>query len=214
MKINITFLCCSNHVLQISDGIETMGSVRLELFGYLVLAWVLVYLVIWKGLQNSGKVYLLAKNCWLRQCFDFIMCFQIAKKRYFQKEFFSRSFGYQPSLLMYCWASFASKHWHFLERLKDLNSCSHRIGKSWRQANAGLMVALRSFSHMELESEHSWHLDLTTNSTTTFIGILLLSAASTHSPHSSRQSLSSQFSDLWHMQKELKLEMLSKVVPV
>ena len=46
----------SNHVLQISPGIETMGGVRLELFGYLVLAWVLVYLVIWKGLQNSGKV--------------------------------------------------------------------------------------------------------------------------------------------------------------
>lgn len=46
----------NNHVLQISDGIETMGSVRLELFGYLVLAWVLVYLVIWKGLQNSGKI--------------------------------------------------------------------------------------------------------------------------------------------------------------
>ena len=38
-----------------------MGSVRLELFGYLVLAWVLVYLVIWKGLQNSGKVHKLAK---------------------------------------------------------------------------------------------------------------------------------------------------------
>ena len=33
-----------------------MGGVRLELLGYLVLAWVLVYLVIWKGLQNSGKV--------------------------------------------------------------------------------------------------------------------------------------------------------------
>ena len=46
----------SNHVLQISDGIESMGGVRLELLGYLVLAWVLVYLVIWKGLQNSGKV--------------------------------------------------------------------------------------------------------------------------------------------------------------
>jgi len=46
----------NNHVLQISDGIETMGGVRLELFGYLVLAWVLVYLVIWKGLQNSGKI--------------------------------------------------------------------------------------------------------------------------------------------------------------
>lgn len=51
-------LLFSNHVLQISDGIGTMGGVRLELFGYLVLAWVLVYLVIWKGLQNSGKVKL------------------------------------------------------------------------------------------------------------------------------------------------------------
>ena len=54
-KISFTALF-SNHVLQISDGIESMGGVRLELLGYLVLAWVLVYLVIWKGLQNSGKV--------------------------------------------------------------------------------------------------------------------------------------------------------------
>ena len=54
-KISLTVLF-SNHVLQISDGIESMGGVRLELLGYLVLAWVLVYLVIWKGLQNSGKV--------------------------------------------------------------------------------------------------------------------------------------------------------------
>ena len=54
--LKIAFFIFSNHVLQISDGIETMGGVRLELFGYLVLAWVLVYLVIWKGLQNSGKV--------------------------------------------------------------------------------------------------------------------------------------------------------------
>lgn len=46
----------SNKVLLISDGIGTMGGVRLELLGYLLLAWVMVYLVIWKGLQNSGKV--------------------------------------------------------------------------------------------------------------------------------------------------------------
>ena len=55
IKKSLTVLF-SNHVLQISDGIESMGGVRLELLGYLVLAWVLVYLVIWKGLQNSGKV--------------------------------------------------------------------------------------------------------------------------------------------------------------
>ena len=47
---------CSNHVLGISDGIDTVGDIRWELLGYLVVAWVGAYLVVWKGLHNSSKV--------------------------------------------------------------------------------------------------------------------------------------------------------------
>ena len=53
---NNFFFHFSNAVLGISSGIHEIGGVRMELFAYLVLAWVIVYLVIWKGLHNSGKV--------------------------------------------------------------------------------------------------------------------------------------------------------------
>ncbi|CAB4063404.1 SLC6A1 [Lepeophtheirus salmonis] len=46
----------NNHVLQISSGIDELGGIRWELMAYLALAWCLVYLVIWKGLHNSGKI--------------------------------------------------------------------------------------------------------------------------------------------------------------
>merc|ERR1711963_650798 len=46
----------NNAVLGISSGIHEIGGIQWELFGYLMLAWVMVYLVIWKGLHNSGKI--------------------------------------------------------------------------------------------------------------------------------------------------------------
>ena len=42
-----------------SSGIEEVGYVQWDLLGYLILAWTVVYCVIWKGLHNSGKVRLL-----------------------------------------------------------------------------------------------------------------------------------------------------------
>jgi len=45
-----------NHVLQMSSGIEDMGSVRLELLGCLALAWVVVFLCLCKGVKSSGRV--------------------------------------------------------------------------------------------------------------------------------------------------------------
>lgn len=48
----------SNYVLQISSGIDDVGSIRWELAGYLILAWLGAYLVVWKGLHGSGKVYI------------------------------------------------------------------------------------------------------------------------------------------------------------
>ena len=55
---SLYLLCdfCSNEVLHISGGIEEVGAVQADLFGFLVAAWVVVYCVIWKGLHNSGKV--------------------------------------------------------------------------------------------------------------------------------------------------------------
>ena len=46
-----------NRVLQMNAGIEHgLGSLNYELAGCLLLAWICVYLIIWKGLHSSGKV--------------------------------------------------------------------------------------------------------------------------------------------------------------
>ncbi|CAL1288664.1 unnamed protein product [Larinioides sclopetarius] len=43
-------------VLGITDGIHDMGGIRWELVGLLVLGWVVIYFIIWKGLHDSGKL--------------------------------------------------------------------------------------------------------------------------------------------------------------
>jgi len=44
-----------NEVLHASEGINEVGEVQSDLFCFLLLAWIIVYGVIWKGLHNSGK---------------------------------------------------------------------------------------------------------------------------------------------------------------
>jgi len=45
----------NNEVLHMSDSIEEVGDVQVDLFCFLMLAWILVYGVVWRGLHNSGK---------------------------------------------------------------------------------------------------------------------------------------------------------------
>ncbi|XP_033106887.1 sodium- and chloride-dependent glycine transporter 1-like isoform X2 [Anneissia japonica] len=45
-----------NEVLQLTEGIEDMGSMRWQLAACLFLAWVIVYACIFKGVKSSGKV--------------------------------------------------------------------------------------------------------------------------------------------------------------
>lgn len=67
-----------NKVLDISDGIDQMGPVKWDLVLCLLLAWIVVYLCICKGIRSSGKVMyvtatspyifmavLLVRNCML-----------------------------------------------------------------------------------------------------------------------------------------------------
>ena len=57
LQLPTYFSFFSNAVLKISSGIDDgIFNMRWELFAYLLLAWVVVYFVVWKGLHNSGKV--------------------------------------------------------------------------------------------------------------------------------------------------------------
>ena len=46
-------------VLQMTGGIEDMGSFSWELFGALVVAWVMVYFAIWKSVNQAAMRLLL-----------------------------------------------------------------------------------------------------------------------------------------------------------
>ena len=43
-------------MLGLSAGISDLTTVRWELAGYLLLAWVIVYCALWKGVKSIGKV--------------------------------------------------------------------------------------------------------------------------------------------------------------
>ncbi|XP_064314226.1 sodium- and chloride-dependent GABA transporter 2 isoform X6 [Phalacrocorax carbo] len=45
-------------VLKISDGIQHLGSLRWELALCLLLAWIICYFCIWKGVKSTGKVWM------------------------------------------------------------------------------------------------------------------------------------------------------------
>jgi hypothetical protein len=47
---------CRRRTLQISEGVEHVGSIRWELAGTLLLVWIMCYFCIWKGVKWTGKV--------------------------------------------------------------------------------------------------------------------------------------------------------------
>ena len=52
-----TKLTVSNRVLMANGGLEEgLGGIQWELVGCLGLGWIMVYLIVWKGLHQSGKV--------------------------------------------------------------------------------------------------------------------------------------------------------------
>lgn len=52
----LKFALNSNHVLRLSHGIEDTGTVSPKMAGCLLLAWIIVFLCLSKGVQSSGKV--------------------------------------------------------------------------------------------------------------------------------------------------------------
>lgn len=59
----VTFLSdvsVRHRVLRMSKGIEELGSINYELALCLLLAWVICYFCVWKGIKSTGKV----RACW------------------------------------------------------------------------------------------------------------------------------------------------------
>lgn len=55
-KINVQKTSFRNNMLQISSGLYETGKLNWKLTGCLILAWLLVYFCIWKGIRTTGKV--------------------------------------------------------------------------------------------------------------------------------------------------------------
>jgi len=45
-----------NKVLRLTGSIDVIGNMQWELFGFLLLAWVIVFVCLFKGVKTSGKV--------------------------------------------------------------------------------------------------------------------------------------------------------------
>ena len=51
-----------NYVLDMSDGIDSPGKMRWQLALCLLLAWIVVFLCIIKGVKSTGKVIILSER--------------------------------------------------------------------------------------------------------------------------------------------------------
>jgi len=60
---------CSRHVLAISEDLAHPGGVQLHLLVTLIIGWLLVYFVIYRGIHQSGKII------WFTATFPYVILF-------------------------------------------------------------------------------------------------------------------------------------------
>lgn len=127
---------CRRRALQISSGIEEIGSVRWELAGTLLLVWIICYFCIWKGVRWTGKAR--RKNSF----HPFFVALHFSYPQF-------RSFTSLRSSLTFFWRFSYSEASHCLAQWRELSSTSHRIFLSSESRMCGLTLWLRSSSRMD-----------------------------------------------------------------
>lgn len=58
------FLYLRYRMLQQTSGVDEIGTIRMELCLLLILAWILIYLCIFKGVKSTGKVHEREMGAW------------------------------------------------------------------------------------------------------------------------------------------------------
>lgn len=94
-------------VLGISKGIEQIGSLRWELVLCLLLAWIICYFCVWKGVRSTGKVKV--QSVWL-SVFPSVCLITwnacdllYSECKNLNLSHVARSFTLQPLSRMWCW---------------------------------------------------------------------------------------------------------------
>ena len=69
------------NVLELTDGIENLGGIRWQLFVCFVVAWLIIFLSLCKGVKSLGKViYVTATLFYLNPDFSRLLEFKVCRR--------------------------------------------------------------------------------------------------------------------------------------
>lgn len=168
-----------------TSGVEEAGTLRWELFLILILAWILIYLCIFKGVKSTGKVGEKSENCrqrWVNKHQVFILCLYEGGVLYCPvpvchsdrpaRQQCAASWCIRWDILLHCarMGQAALSGGKTREKEVKLNWCSCSCLMGWLVllCRCGWTLQRRSSTPLGLVSVPSWPCPATTPSTTMF----------------------------------------------